>query len=73
MRTEDGMTVRELVAYLSTQPQDLPVAYRLFSEHCLLETSDIAVETLCKARDDGWVPSARPDKATQEYLVLPGN
>lgn len=67
------MTVREFIAYLSTQPQDLQVAYRCCSENCLLETSDISVQNLCMARDDGWVHNARPDKGTQEYLVLPGN
>ena len=67
------MTVRELIAYLSTQPQDLQVVYQLYSEQCLLRTSDISVQKFCVARDDGWVHQARPDKPTQEYLVLPGN
>lgn len=67
------MTVREFIAYLSTQPQDLQVAYRCCSENCLLETKDISVEKLCVVRGDGWVPNARPDKDTQEYLLLPGN
>lgn len=67
------MTVAELIELLKTYRQDLPVAYKLFSEQCMLEAKDINVESLCAAREDGWVPNARPDKPTVEYLVLPGN
>jgi hypothetical protein len=67
------MNVKQLVEYLEKQPQHLPVVYRLFSEHCLLEEKDIRQEKLCQARDDGWVHDARPDKPSQQYLVLPGN
>lgn len=67
------MIVKELVAFLKSQPQDIPVAYRLYSEYCLLEANDINVMTLCLPRPDGWVHSARPDKPTQDFLVLPGN
>ena len=67
------MTVSELIKLLKTYPQDLPVAYRLFSEQCMLEPQDISVRSLCAEREDGWVANARPDKPTVEYLVLPGN
>lgn len=67
------MTVSELIELLKTYPQDLPVAYKLFSEQCLLEAKDISVEELCAEREDGWVANKRPDKPTVKYLVLPGN
>ena len=67
------MTVAELIEFLKTQPQGLQVAYCIHSEQALLETEDITVVALCEARADGWVPNARPDKPTQEYLVFPGN
>jgi hypothetical protein len=67
------MNVRELISYLSTFPQHLPVAYRVHSEQCMIEGKDIVVERCCLPRPDGWVHDARPDKETQEYLVLPGN
>jgi hypothetical protein len=67
------MTVRELISLLQTYPPDLPVAYRIFSENCLLEAKDIEIEMLCEPRDDGWVADQRPDKPSIPYLVLPGN
>ena len=67
------MTVGQLIEFLQTQKQDLPVVYRLYSEQCLLDASDIVVEENCLPRPDGWVHSKRPDMPTQEYLVLPGN
>ncbi len=67
------MTVDELIKLLESYPRHLPVAYRKYSEQCMLEADDIVVEKLCKPRDDGWVANKRPDKQTIEYLVLPGN
>jgi hypothetical protein len=67
------MTVADLIALLQKQPQDLLVAYKLFSEQCLLEEKDIEVQELCEPRADGWVQSKRPDKTKRSYLVLPGN
>lgn len=67
------MTVAELIEHLKTVPQDLPVAYRRYSEQCLLDVTDIYVDTLCEARADGWVANARPDKPTIDYLIFPGN
>lgn len=66
------ITVSELIAFLQTQPQDLPVAYRLHSEQALLKTEDIDIVALCYPRVDGWVADKRPDKPSQMYLRLPG-
>jgi hypothetical protein len=66
------MTVKELIEILQTKPQDIQVAYRLYSEWCLLEEEDIGVEPLCEPRPDGWVHARRPDKPTQDYLTLSG-
>jgi len=65
------MTVAELILFLQKQPQDLPVAYSINSEHCLLEESDINIGELCEARPDGWVPNRRPDKPKHTYLIFP--
>lgn len=67
------MTVGELRYYLGKFDQSLPVAYGLYSESCLLESSDIEVKNLCEPRPDGWVANYRPDKSSIEYLVFPGN
>ena len=67
------MNVAELIEFLKTQPQDLPVAYALHSEYCLLELDDIEVVKACEPRPDGWVHGARPDKPTRLYLMFPGN
>lgn len=67
------MTVAELIAYLQTQPQDLPVAYRCCSEQVLLEAIDIKIAEECEPRSDGWIQDKRPDKPTRTYLMFPGN
>ena len=67
------MTVAELIAMLQTQPQDVQVAYQIFSEQCLLEADDVRLVEACKPRDDGWIQDKRPDKETQTYLLFPGN
>lgn len=64
------LTVRELIAFLQTQPQDLPVAYSLYSEYCLLEADKIEIVSHCLPRPDGWVQCRRPDMPTQDYLIL---
>ncbi len=46
------MTVSELIAFLQTQPQDISVAFALYSEYTMLEFSDITVEELCEARPE---------------------
>lgn len=67
------ITVKDLIVRLCKLPQDLPVAYALHSEYCLLELKDIEVSRQCEPRPDGWVQRARPDKPTIEYVVFPGN
>lgn len=67
------MTVAELIEFLKTQPQDLPVAFDLHSEHILMVAGDIRLMNACEARQDGWVPRARPDKPSRAYLMFPGN
>lgn len=67
------MSVAELIIFLQKQPQDLQVAYKLFSEQCLLETEDIEIIEGCEPREDGWVHRKRPDKPCQTYLLFPGN
>jgi hypothetical protein len=70
------VNVKELIAYLQTQPQDLEVVYRAGSEYCLLEKtgiSGIQILEACEPRQDGWVHEKRPDKPTRTYLAFPGN
>ena len=67
------MTVAELIEFLKTQPQDIPVAYQLFSEQTLLDASQIRVDEFCLPRPDGWVQYKRPDMPSQKYLIFPGN
>jgi hypothetical protein len=67
------MTVAELISYLQDQPQDMQVAYVCFSEHCLLEASDIMSYEACEPRPDGWIHSKRPDMPARTYLMFPGN
>ena len=67
------MTVAELIEFLKTQPQDLPVAYQYCSDYSLLEAKDIYIEKLSLPRNDGYIAAGRPDRGKQEYLVFPGN
>ncbi len=64
------MTVKELIEILQSKPQDLQVIYSKYSEFCILEASDIEIESHGLPRNDGWVHYRRPDKPTQEYLIL---
>ena len=68
-----NMTVKELIVLLLEYPQELPVAYEIYSEHALLRAEDIEVKALCAPRSDGWVHDKCPDKPAYDYLVLPGN
>ena len=68
----DEMTVSDLIAYLQTLPQNLPVAYDCHSEHCLVEERDIRIYEACEPRPDGWIERKRPDKPVRQYLMLPG-
>lgn len=67
------MIVADLIRFLQTQPQELPVAYQIYSEQCMLEQKEIVVCELSMPRDDGWVPHKRPDQPSQRYLLFPGN
>ena len=67
------MTVAELIALLQQFPQDLPVAYKIYSEQCLLEETDLDVVELDQARPDGWVHDKQSDRPGQKYLLFPGN
>lgn len=67
------MTVAELIEQLQTYPQNLQVAYCLYSEMTLLEDYHIDIVTACEPRPDGWIQRQRPDKQTQDYLCFPGN
>jgi len=67
------MNVSELIAFLQTQQQDLPVAYKCCSEAAVLEVVEIEVVEACEPRADGWVQNRRPDKPAIPYLMFPGN
>ena len=67
------MNVSELIAFLQTQQQDLPVAYLCYSEAAVLEADKIKVVEACEPRADGWVQNRRPDKPAIPYLMFPGN
>lgn len=67
------MTVAELIVFLQTQPQDLPVAYEIYSEYARMQFGDIKVLELGRSREDGWVSRKRPDQPSQKYIVFPGN
>lgn len=67
------MTVAELIEFLKTQPQSMLVAYKLYSDACLLDKENIKIEEWCTPRNDGWLQGLRPDKPSQMYLVFPGN
>lgn len=67
------MTVSELIEFLKTQPHDLQVAHRMYSEYVLLDQAEVVVEELGVARPDGWVPSKRSNAPSQGYLLFPGN
>jgi hypothetical protein len=67
------MLVSELIEYLKTVPQDIPVAYNCYSDSVLMNIGEVGVVKMCKARADGWIQSARPDMEKVEYLLFPGN
>jgi len=67
------MKVSDLIELLKTYPEDMLVAYKIYSEQSILEAEDLAVEELCEARPDGWIQNYRKDMPTIKYLVFPGN
>lgn len=64
------MTVAELIKYLQTQPQSLPVVIPQFSEYCALIERGVRIIEATPARADGWVQRARPDMAPTYYLAI---
>jgi len=67
------ITVRELIEFLQTQPQEALVAYEMYSEQLALGIDDMKLVELCPPRPDGWIQNKRPDIESQTYLVFPGN
>ena len=67
------MKIKEFIEFLQKYPQDYQVAYRMYSEQCLLDWKDITVIVACAPRPDGWIQDARDDEEAQLYLLLPGN
>lgn len=67
------MIVADLLGFLMTQPLDREIAYKLHSEQCLMELTDINLMQGCEARPDGWVQNARPDKPSRTFILFPGN
>lgn len=67
------MTVADLIEFLKTQPQELPVISRMYSDYDLLKSDEIEVVEMCLPREDGWVQYKREDMPSQKYLCFPGN
>lgn len=67
------MTVATLILKLEQYPPDMPIAYYLYSEQCLMEETDIEIKVCGMPREDGWIHNERPDKPSQKYLMFPGN
>ena len=67
------LTVGTLIEELQKFPEELPVAFDCYSEHCLLLSGQLRVERGCLPRDDHWVQRERPDMISQDYLIFPGN
>ena len=67
------MQVKDLVAFLLTQPQDIKVAYSLYGEQCLLNIESIETIEACEPRVGGRIQDRRPDKPSEMYLLFPGN
>ena len=67
------MTVADLIKFLQQQPQELQVAYSLYSEQAILEQEQITIVELCEPRKDGWIQDKRPDMPSKMYLLFPGN
>ena len=64
------MVVSELIEILKNYPQDLPVAYPMWSEQLMLNPDKINIKPLCIVREDGWIQNYRPDKPSINYLVI---
>jgi hypothetical protein len=71
--THNGLTVAQLIEFLRAQPQELLVAYQIYSEQRLLEAEQIEIIDACIPRADGWLQDKRPDMPSRAYLMFPGN
>lgn len=69
----NGITVADLIDFLSTQDPKAQIAFKQYSDQRLMYLDDIEVIKGCFPRNDGWVQNARPDKAQQTYILFPGN
>ncbi|MDD5189419.1 MAG: hypothetical protein PHE50_00070 [Dehalococcoidales bacterium] len=69
------MTVSELIDFLKDYPSKMPIAFKIYSEYCLLDPKETKIELkeLSFPRSDGWIHDKRPDVPSQTYLVFPGN
>lgn len=67
------MTVAELIAFLQTQPQEMPILFQQYSDYTELRAEQINVEEHGVQRGDGYVGRARPDQPSRKFLVFPGN
>lgn len=67
------MTVADLIKFLKKQPQELQIAYSLYSEQVILEQEQIKIVELCEPREDGWIQNKRPDMPSKKYLLFPAN
>lgn len=67
------MTVKDLKELLDEYDDNMKIAYRLYSEYCLLEEDELELLKASTPRNDGWVHSLREDKDSQYYLLFPGN
>lgn len=66
------MTVADLIEFLKTQDQTLPVVYIRYSDYDKLEADLIDVQELCLSRPDGHVQGYRRDKLTNQILSISG-
>ena len=69
-------TVKELIKYLKTFDQNLPVAFKCCSEYDSLDLEEVTVKELQSPRADGWIHtewSGKPELPKIKYVVFPGN
>lgn len=67
------MKVKDLIEYLKSLDPEMDVAYKIFSEQCLLDEGDIEIIEGCFPRPDGWIHDKRPDMPVKQYILFPGN
>ncbi len=69
------MTVKELIEFLKTKPEELDVAYQCCSEHKILDQDEMEIKELKCPRPDGWIHDTwrEEDVPKKKYLLMPGN